>query len=71
MKITISNHFHNTSTTLNAEIGAVLTKSQSGRAWRALCGMNGCECGGLLQGDKSLDDHGLGCDDDRNYFVAW
>jgi len=45
MKITLTNDFHNTECVVIAQ-GNTLTRSQARRAWKTLCGIKGCVCGG-------------------------
>ena len=46
--ITIRNDFHGTAARLRASIGDTLTPSQVKRCRKALCGIEGCTCGGAL-----------------------
>ena len=44
--ITLKNEFHNTETRVRAQIGDTLTRNQTYRAARNLCGISDCLCGG-------------------------
>lgn len=44
MKITLTNDYHNTATSVITKDGA-LTQRQIKRAWGKLCGIQGCTCG--------------------------
>ena len=46
--ITLTNNFHHTTYTLRANYGEALSPSQIRRARKALCGVQGCTCGGNL-----------------------
>jgi hypothetical protein len=46
MLVTVRNSFHNTAINLRVSEGEVLSTSQTKRAWKALCGMKDCSCGG-------------------------
>lgn len=56
MKITLTNDFHGTSVTLNADVRshvhnvstAYLTENQVRKAKRELCGTAGCSCSGTV-----------------------
>jgi hypothetical protein len=43
--ITIQNTFHGTEVTIRASVGQQLTKWQTLRARKELCGVSGCQCG--------------------------
>ena len=49
--ITITNDYHNSAVTLRANVGDELSRSQIRRARAALCGLDGCTCGGPI-GDR-------------------
>lgn len=47
MLVTLKNDFHNTETTIRVIDGRV--SHRAGRnAWKNLCGVDGCICGGIL-----------------------
>jgi len=51
MKITLTNNFHNTEinlVVLSNGGGNMFSKSQVAKARKALCGIKGCTCGGML-----------------------
>lgn len=45
MKITLTNCIHNTQVTLKTKTGW-LSKAQLDKAWKYLCGIESCTCGG-------------------------
>lgn len=48
MEITLRSDFHNTTTVVRVpSLPATLTASQERRVKRALCGSEGCQCGGI------------------------
>ena len=53
-RITLTNNFHNTETTITAK-GGNITASQLKRAERKLCGMTECMCGKVDQKAEGLD----------------
>lgn len=57
--ITIRNDFHDTAARIRAAIGDTLTPSQVKRCRKALCGIEGCTCGGpLSERGPQHDDRG-------------
>lgn len=61
--ITIRNEYHNTEVRVRASIGEVLTSGQVKRCRRALCGIDGCTCGGVLsERGQQHDDAGRAFD---------
>ena len=69
MKVTIYNHFHNTRAAIYSAPGRQLTEYQERKLRKQLCGIRGCECGALQQGDARVDDFFPWCDDGK-CFVA-
>jgi hypothetical protein len=53
--ITLTNDFHNSSVSIRATVGDLLTPAQIRKAKATLCGINGCACGGPLgeRGEQS------------------
>ena len=47
MLITLTNNFHNTETVIRVLDGRVSHRAGQ-RAWKNLCGVKGCICGGIL-----------------------
>lgn len=47
MLINLTNNFHNTETMIRVAAGKVSHRAGL-RAWRNLCGVKGCICGGIL-----------------------
>ncbi len=47
MLITIQNNFHGSSTKLNIKVDGKVSLSQERRAKKAICGVGGCQCGGI------------------------
>lgn len=51
MQITLTNNFHGTSTRVRIKPASgglyLLSKRQAHEAWRKLCGVSGCSCGGI------------------------
>ncbi|HOQ98172.1 MAG TPA: hypothetical protein PLJ35_05075 [Anaerolineae bacterium] len=59
MRVTLRNDFHNSeSTVVVPALPAVLTSSQTRKVRRELCGVSGCECGGV-RGPQSHNGHRL------------
>lgn len=56
-KITLTNDFHNSAVTLQANLGEWLSARQIQKARKALCGMQDCTCGGNLgeRGKQAVD----------------
>ena len=57
--ITIKNTFHRTEATIRAEIGQQLTASQTRRASRKLCGVEGCQCGAFERDPDYTPDYDM------------
>jgi len=51
--ITFSNDFHNTTVRVRPKDGRI-SVSQARRAWRELCGIRSCTCGGI-RGRQAVD----------------
>ena len=69
-RITISNSFHRTEVTLSVPWHCRLSRYQIRRARRELCGVDGCQCGGVL-GERGQQEPGLRIDivgNDRDGF---
>lgn len=49
MRVNLTNDFHRSSVTLDLK-SAFPTDGQVKRAWRTLCGIKGCTCGGNIMG---------------------
>jgi len=43
----LHNDFHGTSVQINLRGGKAMSKYQVRRAWKALCGIKTCQCGGV------------------------
>lgn len=56
MKITLTNDFHNTSTIVHVDDRGWITERQLKRARKALCGVDGCSCGGDA-GERGPQEH--------------
>ena len=52
--ITIRNRFHNTSVTVRANLGDILTDGQMRRIRRELCGISDCRCGTIRGHQETL-----------------
>jgi hypothetical protein len=71
MNVTLKNSFHNTETTLRVagdslgREGMYLSYRQTCRAWKALCGIEGCQCS-RVAGDRMNGLHSEQITQDRS-----
>jgi len=57
--MTIKNTFHRTETKIRAKLGEQLTASQTRRASRKLCGVEGCACGAFERDPDHIPDYNM------------